>query len=125
MSEELKQAMQAFATKLLNEGSNAIDFGKEQIPLVVQEYLRWTAWQAGVATAGGILLLVAAYRLGRWTHRLATSNGPEEPFCVFTGVGTAVTAVCGSIAVCTNVLMLVKVLTAPRLVVLDLVKSLL
>lgn len=132
MSDELKQALEQFAMKMLRGG----DLVADQLPLVIQDYLRWytaecVLWMAlsGIAILTGFFALRGAARCKGATCEERRRMKGWAWVCheIDAGINFSV-AFLGAVALIpllVNTWSLVKVLTAPRVVILELVRRLL
>lgn len=133
MSEEMKQALEQFAARLLQEGTNAIDFTKEQVPLLVQEFLRWKVAESAMHVGVGVVLVLVALMLfkqaAKWIREELDSDSYDPPIKlfggIFAGIGGVILAGPMALTELLYVFPLAKAIFAPRLVVLDFVRGLL
>ena len=113
MNEATKQAIEQFIQKILAGAEAAGNFTTEQTPLLVQEWLRWQIVDSAFWLVVGLVIL--AVSLLTWKRSWKISFDEDIPLIVanFTGV------LLGSLMTVTNTFDLIKVLVAPRVVLLE------
>lgn len=120
MNNELKQALTAFFTKSLDLVEKGVSVAGEQIPLVLQEIVKWEFVRNGIGAIFGFCLLLAVVWVARHAHR----NADKEGKILCWGWGTA-------FALVSFVIFLIplgeciKALVAPRLVIIEYLKGML
>jgi hypothetical protein len=120
---ELQAKLEASASELIDfikaGGATTIDFAKEQVPLVVEEMIRWGWWGAMLGIAFGIVTFgLCAACVGY--IRVSLRKG-DEPF--FSVVIAALSFVIGAAALTTNTATAIKITVAPRLYLIDQLKE--
>ena len=132
MSAELQAALTKLVEGLLATAEKAGQVGQEQLPLVIQEYLRWGAVVNGVGTlvllalAGAVLLVgrklrAHAYRPGVY----GTSEAEIAGRIIF---GTFICRILGIIFALISInhtMAVVKILTAPRVYLIEQLRGML
>ena len=129
MTEQTEQALAESVTEIIGWVEQAKDFAVEQAPLVVEELLHWKLVM-GITGAVVFLVLAAGCGVLSWQfnkrHNEIVESGAYDTAywdvgCVFVGIGAATFFFVSWVPA----LAAVKVLVAPRLVVLDALKNLL
>lgn len=113
MSDATKQALEQFVQKMLSGAEQAGEFAVEQAPLLVQEWLRWQVVDNAMALVVFAALAWAAWRFFRVARRW------DDEAAQVVGCVAAVAAVAAGLAALESMFSLVKVLVAPRVVVLE------
>ena len=116
--------MDALPTELLEYVKQAVDFGKDQAPLVAQEMLRYGEVCAWLYLGIAVLLFVAAFFLIRYGRDRAFDPEDEAFMPTFTCVVGGAGVIAGTIVIFVNVFVLIQIHTAPRLYILEQIKEL-
>ena len=116
MEEKLAEALD----KIIRWLESGEAFVVEQAPLVAQEYVRWIIVTNIVECALSLFSWIVLVLLIHWLARFEDDE-PEEMKAILTSIATVLVLVPFAV----NLLQLVKALTAPRVVVLEKVASLL
>jgi hypothetical protein len=138
MNEQLKEQLVKFLGAILTGIEKGADFAIEQAPLVVQEYVAWQRVTTTVWLLVGAILIVAALRVTFWRALPAIlelcrqarekHNSVPESAYVPHGVALALSGVgfiVGAIATAENLTYCLKAWFAPRILVIEWIKSLL
>ena len=124
MTEQTEQALTESVTEIIGWVEQAKDFAVEQAPGVVQELLAWQLWSNAVGCVTFLVLAAAfMFLLNTGIQRLRVNEYSDSgiDMTIIGGIGLAVTA----LGVPIFGLAAVKVLIAPKLVVLEALKGLL
>lgn len=116
MNPQLQSALAEILKLLTDAAKVAGTMGKEQLPLLVQEILKWGMISAAFWTGFGLLLLAGGIGLVRAS---LYGRGDES-----TGVGGLLMITAGLFAIGWNTYNLLYIYTAPRLYLLDQIKDL-
>lgn len=103
--------------------SGTKDFVIEQAPMVAREIVAYTFWTSAIAVGFGLLCLVVACAMARWTYRSfndSTTNDGREAIGLVLAIFATASAL---VMIGANVGPLIKSATAPRLVVIDYVRG--
>lgn len=121
MDEQTKAAMNAFAQQVIDAAQNAGKFASEQMPLVVQEWLRWLAVENAIWVVVSLSVLIASvYSFWAALRKLKSAPGYDAPpYVAWLIGGGIVPGVLGAVLLGVSVVDLLKVLIAPRVVVLE------
>ena len=120
MNEQTKQLLSEYLTKLLHTLEAGATWTAEQVPLVVQEKLAFDFWWAIGGVVLGLLLSLAPIP----TWRLTRNWEDEDARGTIRFLGTAIPVVVSTIFLITNVYTLLHILVAPRLYVLEWLRTL-
>ena len=126
MNEELQQALTQFLTASLNAVEKGATIAGEQIPIVLQEIVQWKIASSAVGFVGFLLLsiVLAIVALKCWKQ----INPGTDEFCVPIGVCAGICSIISPVLFlmsCEQLYNLIKVLTAPRLVIIEFLKGML
>lgn len=124
MNEELQQALTQFLTASLNAVEKGATIAGEQIPLILQEIVQWKIWSSAVGFVGFLLLsiVLAIVALKCWKQ----INPGTDEFCVPIGACAVLCLLIAPVMFlisCEQLYRLIKVLTAPRLVLIEFLKG--
>lgn len=124
MNEELKNQLTQFLAKALNVAEKGIDTAGEQIPLVLQEIIQWQLWSSigfiALSAAISAFGFACAYCLYRAHKRIESFD------YLFGSVMVSLVALLVFLASLLFIVpTIIKVLTAPRLVIIEYLKGLL
>ncbi len=130
MSELSKEQIERILKFLADDIQSGRDFVMEQAPLVVQEYLTWVTWYHGIWVVCCLIAVAVVAPLG--THALkrfiAEANSHNEGSAekleaegaaTISGFVVIVAVALGGGFGCYNAICLIKVLVAPRIVILE------
>jgi cytochrome c oxidase subunit IV len=115
MNEQFQKALAEILT-LLTESAKAVgSTAQTEIPLLVQEYLRWALWSNLLFGLAGLIVVPLVWRFGK---RVWVNNADEDviiPLCIF-GI-----PVLGGITLATAFALYnaLKVFIAPRVYLLE------
>lgn len=126
MNEELQQALTQFLTASLNAVEKGATIAGEQIPLVLQEIVQWKIWSSAVGFVGFLLLSIVLAIVG--LKCLKRIKPAIDEFYVPIGVCTSLCLLIAPVMFlisCEQLYRLIKVLTAPRLVIIEFLKGML
>ena len=124
MNDELKELATTGLSKALEYIETAESFVIEQAPLLVQEILAYGLVSSCISAG---ILLTLAVGLGYGTYRIckaAVSDGADDAVCILGLVGGGATIGC-TIGLFSDVFTIAKITFAPRLYLLQELKSLL
>lgn len=110
MNDETKAQLNAFVQKILDYASKGADFSAEQVPLLVQEWLKWQAAEAAVMLIVFFIIFVGFV--------IATKKMWAEKYLPAQGL-TMIGAVIVGVRMIYHLLILVKVMIAPRVVIVE------
>ena len=124
MNEDIKARITTYLDHLENTANNATAFAAEQVPLVIQEYLAWCFYSSLFLTCCfgllSLILLVACRVFWKKDKSVEEGAGGWVVLSVWTGV-----AALGSAAIAvTHVYDLIRVIVAPRILILEYVTNL-
>ncbi len=111
MSEDLNKQLLEWAQK-------AVQFGVDNVPMVVDQYIQWWTWTHIMGIALGLLMLLGCYLGLRWTSKFwedENNAGWIALSVVFSVVGGAV----GLMILITNIYYLIKIRVAPVVYIID------
>lgn len=114
MKEELIEELVAYL-------KDAIEFGKEQMPSVVEQMIRKEIWQCSIIITVSVLLALASIKLARWGWNSGTDEDTEvnEELAmvavIFGWIGTLTAVVLCII----HTISLGNVLIAPKVFILE------
>lgn len=121
MEKDLTQRLGLYLDEIEKAVKTGGEFAAEQAPLLVQEFLAWTFWEATLAMvaslAAAALLGLACRKLVKWNHA-AESYVDAEPLIVG-GVVTGLVGLMMLIPAAINAHKMVKVSVAPRVVLVE------
>lgn len=119
MSEELKSQLEAFISGMLTKAENATVWAEGEIPLLIQEWLSWLFVESAIHTVIFFIPFVIITFFYVRTMRLLWNDSRDEALMipasflyVILGGGTLVPTLI-------NFLQAVKVIVAPRVVILE------
>ena len=131
MNEQLQTALADVLTVLKDAATWSAAAAKQELPLLVQEHLRWGLVEAVACAAGWGLIVYGLLRLGKVCRKFpyrscrSTYGGDGRAFGLAMGnVGFRVLAAFFSIGVFANLMVAVKILAAPRVYLLEQVSQL-
>lgn len=127
MNEELKQKLLTYLQYLENTVGKTNDFVAEQTPLLVQEYVRYSAVYHGTLVVIGIgILLIALVCAGVMIREFKRYGEDSRPGviapCAISGI---VSLFIGCILIGHNIDCAIKSLVAPRVLILEYVRDML
>ncbi len=127
MNEELKLKLLTYLQYLENTVGKTSDFVSEQTPLLVQEYVRYSAIYHGILVGIGLgLLLVTLICVGVMIREFRKNGEGSRPGvmapCAISGI---VSLFMGGILIGHNIDCAIKSLVAPRVLVLEYVRDML
>ena len=120
MDEATKAALNAFLRQAVETAQAGAEWTAGQAPLLVQEWLRWQLVEAAVGTTVGVVLAYGLSLILRSAFRAMAKDGEVDPGHIIGGIFCAAMAIP---LLCVNVMTLVKVLVAPRVMVLEQVRE--
>ena len=130
---DLKMKLDEVGTELLDFLQEGVDFAGEQIPLVLEEILKWETWQAGVGVflcgLGIVIFLALTPVLKR--SSMESRYGEEKKFLDWEDftIKMALSALCflsWSVPIfVVNLLTIIKISVAPRLFLIERVSDIL
>lgn len=126
-SVELQERLIALLDYIGERAKTAEGFAMEQLPLVAREIVAWDFWSNLVGTLMGVVLLTLAAYLIILICRKAEDwlKQVEFPVPLVASLFIAFFSACGGFGFMSTYLMpFIKAATAPRLVVIDYVRSL-
>lgn len=117
MSEQTRQALEAYIQKIIALADKTTDFAADQFPLLVQEWLRWYAAESILFIVVSIPFVIAPVVIRRRYLRSQSEPSDDDVF------GSAVLAFFATVipflAFTNNLWALVKVTVAPRVVLVQ------
>lgn len=120
INEELKKKMVEYLDQLETNLKSVKDFGAEQVPLLVQEYLNWLFWSnIGLTIIGAMIfttIIIGAFKVYKFCRQTDDR--------VMTIILSGVVSVVGLIPFFTGIHNAAKVHIAPRVVILEEVTNL-
>lgn len=115
---ENKEIINQFLSELLDGVRQAGAFVKEQLPLVLQEYIAWGIAEGALGIILGLLGVLFGYLLGKWSWTQLKDG--EFNMTGFLGmIGAGLLMVMGGSTVCQGAWQLLKALIAPRVYLID------
>ena len=132
MSEQLQTALADVLTVLKDAAAWSAAAAKQELPLLVQEYLRWGVVEAVACAAGWGLVVYGLLRLGKMCREFPYKEpqgwyggGEGRAFGLAMGnVGFRIIAAFFSVGVFVNLMVAAKILAAPRVYLLEQVSQL-
>lgn len=124
MNKELEQCLTQFINKALDVANKGIDTAGEQIPLILQEIIQWQLLSAIGFTALFTAISVLGFALSYYLYRKYKSLDFDDDLFIAIIISIGSLAVFSASLIC-NLPTIIKVLTAPRLVILEYLKGLL
>ncbi len=126
MDQELKTKLIQYLETLEAKAADGMDFVASEAPLVAQEWLAFRFWSSFVAVIAGIFLLSLAGIALRITQQEMKKDDLEirPEVLVPAGVMTLTGVVCGVSLIADNTYDLIKITTAPRIVILEKIQEL-
>ena len=132
MNPELQSKLEASADKLIafleQSGSASVDFAKEQVPLVVEEILRWGWWSSAFVVSTVVILFVAVLsaaivvvRKAQWSK---SEIDPTQVAGIVLGTSSVVLGMVAVAVVPTNCHTMLKITVAPRIYLIEQLKGL-
>ena len=129
MNEQLQTALADVLTVLKDAATWSAAAAKQELPLLVQEHLRWGLVEAVACAAGWGLIVYGLLRLGKVCRKFPYEeshwhNDGRAVGLAMGNVGFRVLAAFFSIGVFANLMVAVKILAAPRVYLLEQVSQL-
>lgn len=117
MTDQTKQALEQFILQIIDAAKNGATWTAEQTPLLVQEWLRWQAVEAGVWSIVAAIVFGALAYGSYFCWRKKNENPREDWEIGGTLFGVFACGALVPLVVCS--LTVLKVLIAPRVVVFE------
>lgn len=124
MNEELKQQLTQFLAKALDVANKGIDATGEQIPLILQEIVSWQLWSSIGFLALFTSITVLGSVLSYYIYRHYKRTYDVDSFFSFILVSVTTLFVFFA-SLIYNLPIILKVLIAPRLIILEYLQGLL
>lgn len=121
MNAELQETMLRYLNGLEARLSRVEDFASDQVPLLVQEWLRWEFWSNIIKMSGWAMLALLLVLLFRWCvkeYKAAKDDETRNASCFFGTVFFA-GSVLSVIPVLVYAYSATKVIIAPRVVIVE------
>lgn len=115
MDPKTKEQLNLFVQKMIDLADKGVDFSVEQIPLVVQEWLNWQAAEAMLFLALGVFIWIVTRIIFVKVREGMKGSGDEGVEWIPAMIGTVI----GTIVIFANAYHLIKVLVAPRVVLVE------
>ncbi len=114
MSDELNKQLLEWAQK-------AVQFGIDNVPTVVDQYIRWWTWTHIMGIVMGFFLLIGCYLALRYTYKIPKFWRDEDNvgWQAGTAVFCSLTGIIGLIILIHNIYFLVKIRVAPAVYIID------
>lgn len=127
MSDEMKKLLQEALASLLDSVRAGASFAQQQMPLLVQEKLRYELWRSAgwaiLVLAGAGLVAYLCMQLRRRARRDPNKSDREEMLIVGWGFGVVLPTVMVLISL-DYLQKMLKIIVAPRVYILDWLRSL-
>ena len=118
MNEELKNQLTQFLTKALDVANKGIDTAGEQIPMILQEIVQWQLLSAIGFVALSTTISIFGFALSYLLYRKYKEINYDDDLFISIIIFLVSLSVFIASLIC-NVPTIIKVLTAPRLVILE------
>lgn len=128
--EEIQARLLRYLDQMESLISQGVELGKDEVPQFVNELLQWVFWSNCLNIVCFVIILAGLGALIRFSHRynLDQSNDDAPPRFIVIGiayvVGIIISIVMIGDGILPSVRKVVKVQVAPRLVIVDELKSL-
>jgi hypothetical protein len=124
MNEELKNQLSQFLAKALDVAEKGIDTAGEQIPALLQEIVQWQLFSAIGFVALFTTISILGFAFSYYLYRDYKQTNYDDNLYISIISAVVVLFIFFASLIC-NLPIIIKVLTAPRLVILEYLKGLL
>lgn len=120
ITDNINQTLNELLNFVKDGSQTAVAFGKEQIPLVVQEILVWGKVEAVLAIIGSIFLLSVGLAFIYWTYKKFEEwDDDHNIMMIFGPLVSVLCSIFGSIFLIASIHALCYTIFAPRLYLID------
>ena len=125
MNKELEQCLMQFVSKALDVANKGIDTAGEQIPMILQEIIQWQLFSAIGFLVLFTTISITGFALSCFLYR-KYKQADQDVDDLFTAIISAlVSLLFFGASLLYNLPTIIKVLVAPRLVIIEYLKGLL
>jgi hypothetical protein len=126
MSAELQKVLADVIGSLQSASAQVGVVAKEQLPLLVQEYLKWGIAKAGIDLVFSLVVIYLCYKVGSWFGSRASAWWEDEchPFGYMGVLIAGVLSIMAFVSIWQDILTVTNVYLAPRVYLLEQVAKL-